>query len=828
MIRTPYIAMALTTQLRFLFRRLLKTPGFAVLTLLTLAIGIGANTAIFSVVHGILLKPLPFAESEQLVGLWLSTPAFGGQDLNAAPSEHWLLKDETKTLDYPALWQSNSDSVTGLAEPEHVESLVVTHEFLQALRATPAAGRFFTPEDDKPGAPRTLVLSYGYWSRKFGASPSAIGQKLRVDGESYEIIGVLQQDFQFLDENPMIVRPLQLDRAKAMVGNFSYRGIARLKPGVTFAQANADAARILPLMPERFPMPPGFTKEMFVELKLKPKFQPLKNELVEGISTLLWVLMGTIGIVLFIACANVANLLLVRAEGRQQELAVRAALGASRMDLARELLAESITLGLAGGVLGLGVAWAALRLLVANAPSQLPRVREIGLDPVVILFALAVSLVAGVLFGLIPVFKYAGPRLGTTLREGGRTASAGRERHRARAVLVVAQVALAMILLVGAGLMIRTFQALSKVEPGFRDPSRVLTMAISLPETQVKNERVIPVYREMVRRLQAIPGVESVALGQNIVMDGSSNNDPVFAEDKSYADGKMPPIRRFKFPGPGLFATMGNPVLAGREFTWTDLEQRAKVVLVSEGLAKELWGSAQAAVGKRIRENPKGTWREVVGVVGDEHDDGLATAPPKTVHWPLVIENIWDQPLEIKRWMSFVVRSSRVGQQSFADEMRNAIWSVEGQLPIARTRTLEQFQRRSMARTSFTMALLAIAGGMALLLGIIGIYGVISYSVSQRTKEIGIRSALGATSGSVRAMFLRHALMLAGIGVVAGFVGSVALTRWMESLLYGVSPLDAMTFGAVPVILLAAALAASYLPARRATQVDPMEALRAE
>lgn len=820
--------MALTTQLRFLLRRLLKTPGFAAVTLLTLAIGIGANTAIFSVVHGILLKPLPFPEADQLAGLWLSTHAFGGQDLNAAPSEYWILRDETRTLDHVSLWQSNSDSITGAAEPEHVDSMVVTHGFLNALRATPQAGRFFSPEDDKPGAPRTVILSYAYWSRKFGASPGALGQKLRIDGELYDVIGVLRQDFQFLDENPMIVRPLQLDRNKAMVGNFSYRGIARLKPGVSFQQANADAARILPLMVERFPMPPGFTKQAFAELNLTPKFQPLKKELVSGISTLLWVLMGTIGIVLFIACANVANLLLVRAEGRQQELAVRAALGASRMDLARELLAESIALGLAGGVLGLGVAWGALRLLIANAPAGLPRVREIGLDPVVVLFALAVSLFAGILFGLIPVYKYAGPRIGTSLREGGRNASAGRERHRARAVLVVAQVALAMVLLVGAGLMIRTFQAMSKVDPGFRNPDQVLTMTISLLESQVKDDRVIPVYREMIRRLQAIPGVESAALGQNIVMDGSSNNDPLFAEDKAYASGKLPPIRRFKYPGPGLFATMGNPVIAGREYNWTDLEQRAKVIILSEGLAKEFWGSAKAAIGKRVRENPKGTWREVIGVVGDERDEGVSAPAPKTAHWPLVIENLWDQPLDIKRWMTFAVRSPRVGQQSFADEMRNAIWSVEGQLPIARTRTLAEFQRRSMARTSFTMALLAIAGGMALLLGVIGIYGVISYSVSQRTREIGIRSALGASSGEVRAMFLRHALLLAGIGIAAGFAGSVALTRWMESLLYGVSPLDGLTFGLVPVILVAAALAASYLPARRATRVDPMEALRTE
>ncbi len=819
-----------STQVRHLLRRFRKAPGFTFITLLTLAIGIGANTAIFSVINGILLKPLPFAESDRLAGLWLSAPGLKLAELNAAPSIYFMYREETKTMDHVALWNGDSVSVHGLAEPEWVKAIDATPSLLGALAIAPAAGRNFSEDDGKPGAPKTVMLTHSYLQRRFGGDASqAIGKRLLIDSEPREVIGVLPQSFRFLNEDPMLIIPLQFDRAKVFVGNFSYRGIARLKPGVTWEQVNADVSRMLPMMLSRFPMPPGFSARMFEEARFQPNIRPLKREVVGDISTLLWVLMGTIGIVLFIACANVANLLLVRAEGRQHELAIRGALGASRADIARELLAESMTLSLAGGLLGLLVAKGALRILLALAPAGLPRVAEIGMDPVVFAYALGISVIAGLLFGLMPVLKYAGPKTGMALRDGGRTASQGRERHRARAVLVICQVALALVLLIGAGLMMRTFQALLRVDPGFRNPGQVLTVTINLPEAQVaNNDRVLGIYQEMLRKIGEIPGVQSASLGGSITMDGNDNNDPVFAEDHAYREGEIPELRRYKHPAPGLFSTLGNPLVSGRDFTWTDVKNRAQVVIVSENLARELWGDPQRAIGKRLRERPQGIWREIIGVVGNERDDGMSQAAKKTVHWPIAVKGVWTNEDSIRRYVTFAVRSPRTGSESLVSEVRAAIWSVDSTIPIARVRTLKELQDRSMARTSFTMVMLGIASAMALLLGVVGIYGVISYSVSQRTREIGIRTALGASHGQVRGMFVRHALALAGIGVAVGLAASFAMTRWMESLLYETSPVDGLTFGLVPLVLVTAAATASYLPARRATRVEPMTALRAE
>jgi predicted permease len=813
-----------------MLRRLLKNPGFAVITLLTLAIGIGANTAIFSVINGILLKPLPFNDSERIAGLWLSAPGLKLPELNSSPSIYFMYREESQTLADPGIWTGDRVSVNGLAEPEQVDAIDMTPSVLRALDIKPHAGRLFSDKDGEPGQPKTVMLSYGYWMRHFGGDiAGTLGKRIRIDAEAYEVIGILPQSFRFLNENPMVLIPLQFDRAKVFVGNFSYRGIARLKPGVTWEQANADVARMLPRMLDKFPMPPGFSKKMFEEAKFTPNIRPLKREVVGDISTLLWILMGTIGMVLFIACANVANLLLVRAEGRQQELMIRAALGATRMDLAKNLLSESITLGLLGGLLGLVVAQGALQLLIAYAPAGLPRIAEIQMDPIVFVFAFAVSLLAGILFGLIPVYKYAGPRTSLTLRDGGRTASQGKERHRARAVLVIAQVALAMVLLVGSGLMIRTVMALSSVDPGFRNPDQVLTMVVAIPEAQVpKPERVLTMYQEMLRKIGEVAGVQSAALGGEITLDGSDSNDPIFAEDRTYAEGQLPELRKYKRPGPGLFSTLGNPLLAGRDFTWNDSINGLPVVILSENLARELWGDPARAIGKRVRESPGGVWREVVGVVGNEHHDGLHRPAPKIAHWPLLVRDMWGDKIQLRRYVKFAVRSPRTGSQSFVNDVRAAIWSVDSSIPIANVRTLREIQDRSMARTSFTLVMLSIAGGMALLLGIIGIYGVISYSVSQRTREIGIRTALGASSSQVRGMFVQHALRLAAIGVAIGLAASFALTRWMETLLYGVSPRDAVTLVLVPLILVSAALAASYLPARRATLVEPVEALRFE
>jgi len=805
-------------------RRLMRSPMFTAITLITLAVGIGANTAIFSVLNGVLLKPLPYPNPDQLVGVWESAPGLGWTDANASPSTYFTYREENRTFQDTGLWRTDSVSVTGTGEPEQVQSLMVTDGTLPILGIQPIRGRWFWRNDDLPGSPGTVMLTYGYWERKFGGDSSVLGRRIIIDGEAHEVIGVMPQSFRFVNQNVSLIMPLQLDRGKTFIGNFSYTGIARLKPGVTIAQANADVARMLPMMSRKFPPAPGISLKMLEEAHLGPNLRPLKRDVVGDIGNVLWVLMGTICAVLLIACANVANLLLVRAEGRQHELAIRSALGAGKLRIARELLLESVSLGLLGGVVGIGLAYAALRLLVAMGPSQLPRLEEISIDPLVLLFTLAVSLVAGILFGLIPVFKYAGPRLESALRQGGRTASDGRERHRARSALVVVQVSLALVLLISSGLMIRTVRALKQVQPGFIQPEQVLTLHVSIPEAAVaKPDQVVRTYNDMLEKVAAVPGVTSVSLTNSVTMDGYTDNDPIFAADKVYADEKIPALRRYKFISPGSFKTMGNPLLAGRDVTWADIYEHRPVVLVSENLARELWQTPTAALGKQVRENPKAVWREVIGVVGNERDNGVSEKAPTVVYWPMLVERFWGQDFNVQRGMAFAIRSSRTGTSGFLKEVQQAIWSVNPNLPIADVRTL-----RSMARTSFTLVMLTIAAGMALLLGLVGIYGVISYSVSQRTREIGIRIALGAQQQTVRQMFVRQGLLLTGIGVVCGVAAAVALTRLMTALLFEVSPLDPATYCAVCAVLLMAALLASYIPARRATNIDPSEALRVE
>ncbi|MBV9300589.1 MAG: ABC transporter permease [Acidobacteriaceae bacterium] len=820
--------MAPSNQLRHVVRRLGKTPLFTAITLVTLAVGIGANTAIFSVVRGVLLKPLPYPDPDKLVGVWMNAPGLGWKGVNASPASYFTFREENRTFQDVGLWDPDSVSVIGLGEPEQVDGLRVTDGTFPILGVRPILGRTFTRKDDSPGSPETVMLSYGYWQKRFGGSASAIGRRIVADGKAREIIGVLPPDFRFMNLKPALVAPFRLNRNEVFIGNFSYQAIARLKPGATIAQANADVARMIPLMAEKFKPAPGMTLEMFKSARLGPEVHPMMQDVVGNVGSVLWVLMGVVGVVLFIACANVANLLLVRAEGRQQEFAIRAALGAGWSQIARELLLESVALGLVGGALGIGLAYAGLRFLVALGPANLPRLDELSMDVPVLLFTLAVSVLAGVFFGSFAILKYARPS-GTALREGGRTLSEGRERHRARGMLVVVQVALALVLLISSGLMIRTFQAMRSVQPGFTAPDKILTFRLYIPETQVPDaERAARMYGDTLERVASVPGVISAGIANSITMDGHSDNDPIFAEDRPDSSGRLPPLRRFKFISPQMFKTMGNPLLAGRDFTWTDIYEKRPVVLVSENFAREYWHSPAAALGKRIHEQPKGPWREIIGVVGDERDDGVDQKAPKIVYWPILIKDFWTQPLILQRGVAVAVRSARTGSSGFLDEMRRAIWSVNPNVPLAEVRTMQQIYDKSMARTSFTLVMLAIAAGMALLLGIVGIYGVTSYSVSQRTREIGIRMALGAQHGSVQRMFVRHGLLLTCIGVVCGLGAAVAVTRLMAALLFGISPLDPMTYCAVPVVLVAAALVASYVPSRRATLIDPVEALRVE
>jgi len=802
---------------------------FTIIAIFTLALGIGANTAIFSVVRGVLLKPLPFDDADRLVGLWHTAPGLGIPILNMAPSYYFIYREEGRVFEDVGLWNGGAVSVTGTGEPERVQTLFVTDGTLKLLHVNPILGRHFTAEDDSPKTPERVLLSHAYWERKFGSDQAVVGKSVVVDGSPREIIGVLPAGFRFLDRNPQLIMPFRFNRPELHAANFSYRGVARLKPGTTMEQANADVARLIPVIPDRFPMPPGFTRKMLDDVKIGPNVRPLAADVIGDVGRVLWVLLGTVGLVLLIACANVANLFLVRAEARQQELAIHAALGAGSRRIAWELLSESLALALAGGIVGLGLAYAGIRALVANAPDGLPRTGEIGIDPLVLLFTLAISLVAGLLFGLLPVMKFATPHLASALKEGGRLSSAGRERHRARNGLVVAEIALAVVLLVASGLMIRTFMAMRDVNPGFVRPEEVLTLRVSIPGSIVADdEEAIRTHEQIVRKLEQMPGVRSVGVSNSITMDGNDSNDPIFVEDFPPPADKIPPLRRFKWTAQNYFQTMGNPIIAGREMTWTDVYSRASVVMVSENFAREFWKEPAAAIGKRIRQTPSNPWRTIIGVVGNERDDGIAKPASSIVYWPLLIDNYFNMKVFAQRNLVFAVRTARAESPTLLKEIQQAVWSVNANLPVANVRTLDQIRGESMAQTSFALVMLGIAAAVALLLGIVGIYGVIAYVAQQRTKEIGIRMALGAASHDVSALFVRHGVVLAGIGIVCGMIAAALLTRTMSALLFGVSAYDPLTYGAVALALGGTAVLASYLPARRAARIDPAEALRWE
>jgi predicted permease len=833
--------------LRHALRALRHNPMFTVVALLTLAIGIGANTAVFSVVNSVLLNPLRYPKAEELVALRQVASGAAGlasfvDGLRLSPSMYFTYAEQNRTFQSLGVWVTGTANVTGLAEPEQVRTVMVSDGALQALGVPPVAGRWLSASDQIPssrepggafglvGRSTTVMLSYGYWQRHFGGDPSAIGRTITVDSRPREIVGVMPQGFRVVDAEFDLIVPVAFDRGRTILAGFGFQGIARLKPGVPIARANADMARMLPIWMNSWSNGPGTNGKIYETWRITPAIRPLKQEVVGNVGDVLWVVMGTIGVVMLIACANVANLLMVRAEVRQQELALRAALGAGKGRIVRGLLVESVMLGAIGGVFGLVLAYAGLRLLVAIGPANLPRLSEISIDPTTLGFSVALSLLSGLLFGLIPALKYAGLRISVALQSVGRTSSVSRERHRARNLLVVAQVAMALVLMVSAGLMIRTFQALQTVEPGFTHAEHLQTMRISIPDSLVAEpEQVTRIQNSIVDKLAAIPGVTSAGFASEMPMEGIDPNwDNIFAEGKTYAPNEIPPLRFFKYVSPGFFRAAGTRLVSGRELTWTETYGFRPVALVSENLARELWGTPSAALGKRFRQFPGTPWREVIGVVQDVRENSVHEKAPAIVYWPSLLPGAGPFPQYAWRDVTFVARSERAGTESFLNQIRQAVWSVNSSLPLASVRTMQDIYDRSMARTSFTLVMLAIAGAMALVLGIIGIYGVIAYTVSQRRREIGIRVALGAQQGELQRMFVGYGLGLAGIGVAVGLVAAVGLTRLMQSLLFGISPLDPLTYGAAPVLLAAAAVMASYLPARRASAVDPVEALRAE
>jgi predicted permease len=804
---------------RYAARILWKQPALSAVALLTLALGFGATTAIFSVVYGVLLKPLPFREPERLVSLYQRAPGFGGtQKLPQSPATYFTYRDNARVFEDVGLWSPEEMSVLRAGEPERVTALRVTDGTLSVLGVRPELGRLVGKEDDVPGAPDRVVLSQGYWQRAFGAARNVVGQSLVINARPYEIIGVLPASFKLLDTDPHVILPLRLNRANVVTGpGFGPHGVARLKPGVTLSQANDDIGRMIPLITETFPLEQGVTPEMWKGVGLAPNVRPLSEDVIGEMSRPLWILLGTVGVVLLMAWANVANLLLVRAEGRQRELAVRTALGASRGRIALELLSESLVLGLAGGALGVAFAQAGIGLLRRMAPVALPRVDDISLDALVLLVTLIVSVVTSLLFGLIPVLRFRAINL-AVLNDAGRSASDAPGRHRTRNTLAVAQVALTLVLLVVSGLMARTFVAMRQVQPGFVRPVEVQTFRLALPPALVRDRRqVAQTYEQIAERLTQIPGVVGVGLANRIPMDGRIGAAPVSVEDRPVSG--TPALRRIKMIGPGYFETIGNPVVAGRAIAWADLHQPTPVVWISENLAREYWEEPSRALGKRIGGGP-GEWSEIVGVVGNVREEGLNQPAPTFVYFPMADQR------SVSRDVAFVVRSGRVGASDFLRELQQAVWSINPNLPLGNVQTLNEIQAHSMAQTSFAMVMLAIAASVALLLALIGVYGVVSCVAAARTYEIGIRMALGAQRGDVRALFLRHGLALTVAGLGLGIVAAMLVTPIMSALLYGVAPTDPVTYVVVAIVLGAVTLLATYLPARRASRVDAIVALR--
>ncbi len=816
--------------LRSAVRLLLRAPGFALIAVLTLGLGIGANVAIFSVVHAVLIEPLPYVEPERLVGLWHTAPGIGMPRFEQSDGTYSLYRRHSKTLEEIGLYDHRSVSLTGDGEPERVTSSGATGTLFEVLGVPPALGRPLFEADERPGAEPVVVLSDGLWRRRFGGEAGAVGGTVRLDGVTRRIVGVMPAGFRFPTAQTELWVPIAVDPGNLEVGNFNYEGLARMRPGATPEAVQRELSALARRIPEEFP-DEQITAGMIESAKFASTVNPLRDDVVGEVERVLWVLLGSVGVILLIACANVANLFLVRAEARQREVAVRTALGATRGRIARAFLGESAVLALAGGVLGVALAATGLRVLLAIGPEGIPRLQEVGLDAPVLGFALVLSLLAALLGGSFAAFRYGMPAIVPALKEGGRGGTAGRAGNRARHALVAAQMALALVLLVGSGLMVRSFWQLHRVDPGV-EPHGVFTAALALPDgtygTKAAAARFVTALLERVR---AIPGVVEAGTVTLLPLAGGGSNSGHVIEDFPLAPDAVPPILAVRFATPEYFAAMGISLVEGRTLSPIDPERRSDEVVVSQALAERFWPNG-SALGKRLNQGlaSEGRWSTIVGVVGSVRDKGLHEAPVEAVYYPLVRREDEDEEGEgwVPSWFTLVVKTDRDDPLALAPSVREAVWSLDRNLPVARVRTMARVVQESTARTSFTMLLLSIAAAMALVLGAVGNYGVISYVVSQRTREIGVRMALGAGQRAVAGMVLKQGLLVALAGVVVGFAGAFAVTRLMGALLFEVSPTDPPTFGTVAAVLVAVSLVASWLPARRAAAVDPIEAIRCE
>ena len=823
--------MPVLASIRPTLRRLARTPAFTAVSVLTLGLGIAGTTAAFSVVNAVLLRPLPFPDADRLVQLWHTAEGLGLDQFEQSDASYWQYRTKvTRSFQSIGSYRSSSATLTGGQDPERVLSAQLTASMLPTLGMHPAIGRNFTEEEDRPGGPNVVILAHSLWQRRYGGDPSIVGKTIQVDGISRQVVGVMASTFRFPGADAELWTPMQVDPAHLNTGSFNRNAIARLRPGVTIAAAQAEMQPILMRLPED--VPGMMTARMFEQGQFRAVLHRLQDDVVGDIRPVLLMVLGTVGFVLLIACANVANLFLVRAEARAKEVAVRSALGATPRDVMRLYLGEGLVLSLAGAAVGLVLAHFALRVLLRLAPGGLPRASEIAIGASSLGVALLIAIVTGLFFSAVPFIRAGKGELSPTLRDGSRGSTTGRERQRVRNAFVVAQVALALILLTGSGLLARSFQQMRAVDPGF-DPNGVLTLRLTLPAAEYRTPgQINRFFHLLTTRLAALPGVEAAGGTSKLPLapDGN-NNSGVWVEDRPIANDELPTIHPMASVAGSYFAAMGIPVLEGRTFRDDGSDRPSNEVIVSQAFAKHFWPNG-SAVGRRVKAaGPDGGWSTIVGVVGDVHNEALTEPLDEMVYLP-VLQTTQPSPgspdtVVAENAMTLTIRTGGDPLALFST-VRREIWEMDRNLPLVKVRDLSAVVSDAMARTTFTLIMIGAAAGVALLLGAIGIYGVISYMVSLRTREIGVRMALGAQTSEVRGMVVRQGMVLAAIGAAIGLVGAVGLARLISSMLYGVAPHDPITLGAVTLSLLVVAGVASWLPAMRAARIDPIEALRAD
>ncbi|MFG1691231.1 ABC transporter permease [Gemmatimonadota bacterium] len=807
-------------------RTLLRTPRFTIIAAFTLAIAVGANTAIFSAVNGILLEPLPYPDSDRLVGIFSTAPGLGYDRFTVSPGVYYHYREQNTVFDDVGMFNNIGLTLTGDGEPERVEGLQATPSVFSVLQVAPARGRIYTEEEDHSEASAVVVVSHSLWERRFGSDPEILGRTVQINGVTHEIIGVMPQDFGFPDEETDLWAPTGINPADAPAGEFSYNAVARLKQGITAEVAQAQLLPLVHRLTERFGDEEGLTA--FLEAgQFSVLVDPWKEILVGDLRLPLMILLGTVGFVLLIACANVANLFLVRAEARQREMATRTALGATRGTLVQQYLTESFVLATFGGLGGLFLAWVGIPALLSGAPPGMPRMDLVGLDTTVLLYTVGITAFAAVLFGIAPVFRYTGPELLGMLKYAGRGMTSGRRSHLLRNALVVAQTGMALVLLVGSGLLVRSFQEIRKTDGGF-DPTDVLNFRIALPAADYPDVPARALFHgELLDRIRGLPGVEAAGAGTGIPLSGEQSGTAHEIEDFPTGPDELPPIFWYKFATPGYFEALGIPLIVGRPFEDADHHQNLSNVVVSSTIAERFWPEVDP-VGKRLgiaSSEDSTTWMTIVGVVGSVRDQGLREEATEIVYYPMVQPGGDNE----ERWsgaMTYAIKARN--PENLAAAVRAQVWEMDADLPIAQMRTMEELVSNSLVRLSFTMLALGVAAFMALILGAVGLFGVLSYVVSQRTQEIGVRMALGAETTQVQKMVVVQGIRISVIGLAVGLVGAGALTRLLQGLLFGTAPLDPLTFVAMSVLLLGVGLLASYLPARKAAAVNPVESMRIE